>query len=1656
MAQTASADSRPRRSYRLGPIGLAATGSLALLLAAPPRAIAQVAPGGLGTRVNGTALGRCSAGVCTVEGGTAAGRTLFHRFSQYDTRSGIRRVDLDTRGRPNVVVGVGHPEGSFFGAPLKLSRNANLFWLSPGGLWFGAGGQIQGATNLLLTTAPTLRIGGGTFAAAGGLGDRLEGLGTDPPLDLEGLARRGLDGSALGTGDGPIVLAGGRLSVDRHLLLHSGAGPIQSAPGERMVLEAGRSVQLSGGNLQLRGLDLQAGTTAAEDLVRLRSGPLVGGGFGSLELADARLRGTRVLLEGSGGLALERVEARAGGPTEPGEVQITAGTLFTTAFGQLSDVNLTGGQVQVGTRGDLAIRNLRAEAGRTGGSGLLQLATDSAAAAPANLHVEGAKLHGRTVVLRSEGASALSEVEGRAGGDRGQGDLLLTSRPEPGGAPAPMTLQRVDLRGGRVVLEAAGDLEATDLRIQAREVWLEAQGPADSPAALRLSRTRLGGPSDSGGVMPPAQMVRARASGDLLGRALQATGSTIVLQAAERLNLRDGTVLAAEGGLAQIQLDALSRAGTKKRGELVLQGSSLSAQTIIGRADETLTLRGVLTSAGRPGDRGLIRLETAPSPTPQDGIDRNAGRQGEMTIAETELTGGRVVLRSGTLQMAASQIYAPKGLIHLEAKQSDLRIEGSRVTVGVHSAIEDLISPPLRFETPGVSGTIVVTPSVGLFAARDLTILKNSQILASQDLREARAVDPALKREDIQLPDTSGIVVGEAQRALVVADSTLAADASDNLAGNVILRTQGPDGTGGLSLRNATLSASGGAGSGDIRLSSTNGLVIETSSLQALAPNRREDASQPGQADASNGFSGGEITLTNSSGTQPIQIRGSSLNAAQELGNHVLSATTMLANRNSGSSSGSFGDANDSHDNYNTYSGGIITLLSSAGIDIRGESSQLNVGSRRATHGPVETISGTIRIANINTQPLRMAEGPRLDAANGTINLWNRGAIAMEQVWLDASSSTAAAPGASEDGASHTSITALSNEAISITGGTLMVQGSDASTALRLAARESVQLDGVSIAPACLGSCGQPGWSDDAFTAYVFDDMAMDSFWGNQQGPNLYLIPTDNVVSDQVVSGGAYFADGGVSGKTRSQIENETNKVIFIDGESPRQIPGPSAAVSNGRILDAGQIDNTPPPTARTFDHNISWQDLGDKALVPLFTRPVLAAAPTQPLRSEESGVGNASAQTLAAPAAEQLFVAAQQAAGREVAAALGLPQRTAGLLGVSSLQQQLRGALGQGIPNAKVAVQLAGYNPAILQLSIAIPPNSDTAQINQILIPASGEVKGWQTSIPAKVLRNVILDYQKAISQLASMAQTVAGEQLARLLLQPILPDLQRGGINALILSLDRGLQGIPFAALPVNGGVLGDLVSLTVTPAIALTDLSGTGPSPEPLVLLAGASRFANGLAPLPMARQELQRLAALHPQSLVLLDERFQTGSLLASLRERPMTMLHLATHAEFNLSPQSTAHIYTSDGEVRLSDLQHNHNQSPAPALELFVLNACRTALGDERQELGIAGLALQAGARSALGNLWYVNDVATAAFSIQFHRSLLQGMRKDQALQDTQRRFRRGEIRVQSDKILNGNNEVLLEGISRAEQIQLASNLSHPYYWSGSILSGSPW
>jgi CHAT domain-containing protein len=57
------------------------------------------------------------------------------------------------------------------------------------------------------------------------------------------------------------------------------------------------------------------------------------------------------------------------------------------------------------------------------------------------------------------------------------------------------------------------------------------------------------------------------------------------------------------------------------------------------------------------------------------------------------------------------------------------------------------------------------------------------------------------------------------------------------------------------------------------------------------------------------------------------------------------------------------------------------------------------------------------------------------------------------------------------------------------------------------------------------------------------------------------------------------------------------------------------------------------------------------------------------------------------------------------------------------------------------------------------------------------------------------------------------------------------------------------------------------------------------------------------------------------------------------------------------------------------------------IELLTLSACQTAAGDDRAALGLAGVALRAGARSALATLWSVNDRAAAALVVEFYTQL---------------------------------------------------------------------
>jgi CHAT domain-containing protein len=81
-----------------------------------------------------------------------------------------------------------------------------------------------------------------------------------------------------------------------------------------------------------------------------------------------------------------------------------------------------------------------------------------------------------------------------------------------------------------------------------------------------------------------------------------------------------------------------------------------------------------------------------------------------------------------------------------------------------------------------------------------------------------------------------------------------------------------------------------------------------------------------------------------------------------------------------------------------------------------------------------------------------------------------------------------------------------------------------------------------------------------------------------------------------------------------------------------------------------------------------------------------------------------------------------------------------------------------------------------------------------------------------------------------------------------------------------------------------------------------------------------------------------------------------------------------------------------------------NRARGEVLDLLVLSACDTAVGDDEASLGLAGAAVEAGARSALASVWQVDDVATYELMKGFYRRYRSGESKSQALQAAQLEF----------------------------------------------------
>ena len=371
-------------------------------------------------------------------------------------------------------------------------------------------------------------------------------------------------------------------------------------------------------------------------------------------------------------------------------------------------------------------------------------------------------------------------------------------------------------------------------------------------------------------------------------------------------------------------------------------------------------------------------------------------------------------------------------------------------------------------------------------------------------------------------------------------------------------------------------------------------------------------------------------------------------------------------------------------------------------------------------------------------------------------------------------------------------------------------------------------------------------------------------------------------------------------------------------------------------------------------------------------------------------------------------------------------------------------------IRNTLSSVAKIGIRPVIVYVS---------AQPNylelQLFLPngksvVTGIVKNRDEVIEvAKKFTNQI----RTPSRLDSHDYLSNAQELYQWLITPIAEKLVENNINMIIFSMGRGLRTLPVAALHDGQQFLVEKYSLGLIPNFTLTNTEYVGLKGSQILAM-GASEFSDqaNQTPLPAVPVELKAIVNNLWPGKAFLNQEFTLENLKQERRKEKFRIIHLATHGEFHPGGADNSYIQFWDTKLSLKEL----GQLPLhePQVELLVLSACTTALGDERAELGFAGLAHKAGVKSALASLWYVSDTGTLILMTEFYQHLSKKLIKAEALQKAQLAMLRGDVYIQDGHILRNGNQ----GIPLPQELarRVDKDLSHPYYWAAFTMIGSPW
>ena len=286
------------------------------------------------------------------------------------------------------------------------------------------------------------------------------------------------------------------------------------------------------------------------------------------------------------------------------------------------------------------------------------------------------------------------------------------------------------------------------------------------------------------------------------------------------------------------------------------------------------------------------------------------------------------------------------------------------------------------------------------------------------------------------------------------------------------------------------------------------------------------------------------------------------------------------------------------------------------------------------------------------------------------------------------------------------------------------------------------------------------------------------------------------------------------------------------------------------------------------------------------------------------------------------------------------------------------------------------------------------------ILRLPDGSVTGHTVQIGKQQMQQDIDQLRHLLEKRSTDEYLAPAQKIYDALIRPLESDLASTKHKTLVFIQDGVLRQVPISSLHDGQKFLIQKYPIATTPSLSLTTAKALNrDNLHALVLGLSVER-----PPFSALTHVQDEVAAVHKilGGTELLNQDFTLTQLQAHLLHNSYPIVHMATHGRFGVDTDSTF-LLGFDSHITLEQIDNLlRSRRRQPPVELLTLSACETAVGDNRTALGIAGVAVRAGVKSALASLWYIDDEATVPLIEEFYTQLRQpGVTKAEALRTAQ-------------------------------------------------------